>query len=255
MKLRDIFILEGAKDADYRETIDHMIEVIQQNVRNKKPDRMITSLAPDVIAVYVGAEMDVPAELVPYFENLLVKFRATPRRESSTAMYQRGDKFEHVTIFFHLERPRKVQEWQDTVAKNAAAWVRSRRDSLFHELVHLVDTHRFKDPEHINRSAVAADKRDENDPDTMFKYFNAPHELNAYFQSHFDNLEQRFTRGFPTFEAAMKSIGANTSAQFVKWVRDSMDTNVVDHLTQDNVHRLDKRSYQFYQDLRHRFSG
>ena len=251
MRLKDVFIIEGAHDAEFRAQAQQAFDTLRKNLENSPASAWKQEvMASKVFDTRTSWQFVRPIDNdMP--EDLSIHFALVPEGEGfPQAMFsRRGPKKPGGIIFIFfaipedryarvLENPEKAKE----VARiNAVKMLDASRTPFIHEYMHYIDRSRTKGD--VLPSSMYRDKG-------RTEYFAHPLEMNAFMQEMFDQLEQAAKKN-------PKILGNNINEFYRNFVSLTMHSNPAfyAHIRQRNIPRLKKRVAQLYNDIKDSTSG
>ena len=138
-----------------------------------------------------------------------------------------------------------MKKWKSYVSHGIGNFLDRHRDVFVHEFIHHLD--RMRIPTAVWGTEVARAGRGGE------SYYNNPVELNAFMQMGMSKLANKF-KTIKTRKGAEMMVG-KTPQDFYKKLEQSMDPKFIKALTPDNKRRLQKRSYQLWQDVMAKFTS
>ena len=247
MKLDDLF--EGARDLDNRTLAASILREMEKQLKGRSPDRTVDSMHPHIVSIYDASKWDVPPELKEYFSKLRIKFRAAPGERVMYASFAKGN-FDHITLFIPVPSARTVEQWEQTTAANASYWVKRHSENIYHEIIHLMDSHRYKDPEYFDKNAVDVNTKDYDEVNSQYvDYVNSPHEFNAYTQEVIHEFERKIGDTIDPKKVVQLSPG-----ELYKLLIRPLMLATKSSLNDETKRRFAKRVNQLYYDIKKKYS-
>jgi len=242
---------EGEKDTEYRKIAQSSLELIVDALKKKslvfwyetqESDPTGWAVVPGSPKNYIVFDLSK----IPNHENLQLALGISDgsvsgglysnvkgkSRISITAMDKSGN---------FLKKDGTAINWLNKLSDgHKAAEFLLRYDNVFvHEFIHHLDKKRITTKawnKAINKMAGGG----------KATYYNDPIELNAFIQMGFSNFEKRLNHVKSL--GGVKLILGATPQEFYKRLEAAMDKNFMANLSADNKKKLQKRSYQFWQD-------
>jgi hypothetical protein len=251
MRLKDVFIIEGAQDAEFRAQAQQSFDTLRKNLNNSPaaawlPEKLVRKVHNKDTSWQFGPPI---TNGLP--QDLDIHFALVPQGEGfSEATYARrvppktgGVMF----IFFELP-PQKYQEVlrdpgkaKEVARLNAVRMLDKVRRQFIHEYMHYIDRSRTKGT--VEPSSLAR-QRGQTD------YYKHPLEMNAYIQEMSDEVEQAVKRD-------PKVLGRSVTEFYKNFISITKRANPAfyAYIRQRNVPKLKKRIAQLYNDLKDKTSG
>lgn len=267
MKLVDL-VVEGSGDLAQRERARALFEAIRNHFLN--PGRVLGNLKTfqkngNVLRVAFPCKKisTKDDELNDMLRGLVLIFTGIEQSEAPEKFENSGGFHPPVdgvpawidirgTYPLHVgDLPMTNYEWQYHIAHNGAHILRKNRDTMMHEIIHYLDSLRWKDDRGMQATYSSDDGRS-SDIEQAQAYFSDPAEMNAYAQESLASVEDEL-KNVKTREEAISRMGGSATDLYKK-VYEKKLSQFGDQVPDDVLRRLKKRVAQLWNDVLYRFS-
>jgi len=230
MRLRDIFLREGARDAEHRRRAREMVQAILRETERPPDDQ-----GEDTAGPYVAWSLRGTGD------ELLERawFALQTEKGSPHAWYVQNGQSEIITL--------SVPE----ASEGPRASIKKHEDKVAHELIHLIDAHRHKDPSYAKAPSFDTPKVRAGDEEERQKYYNTPMEYNAHLQQALYSIEHGLQKmGVRNQADAKRVLGVDDASQFAKKLLGSKQMQEFTRMMSPETRRkVLKRLAQFWDEL------
>jgi hypothetical protein len=235
-----VFLSEGVNDIHYREMAERLVDGIVKKLTShaSRPDKVETKEHSEHIIYNLSKLLNQT-----YLKNVELSVGISDESTSVGSYHDRGTK-KRITLtasdtkkkYFGTEEGMKTfynQLLPDFIERN--------REYLVHEFIHMLDGVRITADKPWNRAAGAEGS----------KYYNDPLETNAFAQQGMSKFTQKL-KHIHSLDAAKMLMG-KTPQEFWTKLSKSFEPKFLQNLTPQNKKKLQKRSYQLWQDIHKKY--
>lgn len=235
-------IFEGAKDAENRQWARDVFESVLHALKEPRTQRSFQRI-----------EEGYDSGCLFTYDSVVQKKNRIAGAEKLVFAFIPLDIEKHGNETANLSRLREgfflvslIVKWNgngdfaELARKHAVHLFETRKTHVIHELTHVKDLTRIKNPDSAYTQTIKATNTSEKD------YYNSPLEFNAYVQQGFSDLEDHLAS--MSLAQAQKIVGGSANdmyREFMKVIGRNFNRNIVDK----NRNKLKKRVYQFWNDV------
>jgi hypothetical protein len=261
MRLRDVFLIEGAKDASYRKTAEDCANALLSYLQTKpSPYYVGTDDEGYISAGYKGKNIpsDLPAVRL-ILDSMYIFLSAVEKGDRSGAAFAPDTENDPAVLTVYIKiksnKPLTEDAWKWYCKEHAGKKIAIAFEDTVHEFIHAIDSHRISDRGYLTNRGYDADKLMAGDKEERKKYVNRPLEANALFQQYASAIDSTLRdEGIDTAEEFTSKFG-NTPTKFVKVALSVIPDGALDYMDEKTKRAFMKRFTQMWYDLRDRYSS
>jgi len=249
-KLTDVFIIEGARDTEFRELAEICAQTFIDYVKTHECSDVFNDNG-NVTATYFGHRMKTDDEVRKYFQDTVFYVKASPPgMQTKDAAFSSGGGHDedYISVYLDVEKNHDSSSWRKFCLNKAPDLLRAKFTSIMHEFIHLIDSQRTSSKLDLTKQRYDINKINSGDEQENSKYINDPLEFNAIFQEIAERLEQRI------IEKGVDSINSISSQEWVSSTLKSIPKDWTSSFSAKLRKHLIKRLYQFLEDMKVKYS-